>query len=46
MDLKDIGCESLDWIQLAQNRVQSRVLVGVVMNLESLLNKVFFFLLF
>jgi hypothetical protein len=33
MDLKETGCEDVDWIHLAQDRVQWWVLVNVVMSL-------------
>jgi hypothetical protein len=33
MDLKDIGCEVVDWIRLAQAMAQWRALVNAVMNL-------------
>jgi len=32
-DLMEIGCESADWICLAQDRVQLQVLLNMVMNL-------------
>jgi hypothetical protein len=32
MDLKDVGCEGMDWIELAQDRDMWRVLVKAVMN--------------
>ena len=31
MDLKEVGCDPGDWIDLAQNRVQSRAYVRAVM---------------
>jgi hypothetical protein len=34
VDLKEIGCECVNWIHLAQNRVQWRALVNTVMNLR------------
>jgi hypothetical protein len=34
MDLREIGCDGLDWIQLAQDRDQWRALVNTVMNLR------------
>ena len=34
MDLQEVGCESMDWIQLAQDRDRWRKLVAVVMNLR------------
>jgi hypothetical protein len=37
MDLIDIGCNGMDWIDLAQNRDQWRALMNTVMNLQPLL---------
>jgi hypothetical protein len=34
MDLKEIGWEGMDWINLAQDRDQWRSLVNAVMNLR------------
>jgi len=34
MDLKEVGCEGVDWIELAQDRDRWRELVNVVMNLQ------------
>jgi hypothetical protein len=34
MDLREIGWDGLDWIDLAQNREQWRALVNTVMNLR------------
>jgi len=34
IDLQDVGCESMDWIDLAQNRYRGRELVNEVMNLR------------
>jgi hypothetical protein len=34
MDLRDIGWDGMDWIDLAQNREQWRALVNTVMNLR------------
>jgi hypothetical protein len=32
MDLQEVECEGMDWIDLAQNRDKRRALVNVVMN--------------
>jgi hypothetical protein len=34
MDLREIGGDDMDWIDLAQNRDQWRALVNTVMNLR------------
>jgi hypothetical protein len=34
MDLREIECEVLDWIQLAQDRDQWRALVSTVVSLQ------------
>ena len=34
MDLQEVGCGGMDWIQLAQDRERWRVLVNVVMSLR------------
>ena len=34
MDLQDVGCWGMDWIELAQNRDRWRALVYAVMNLQ------------
>jgi hypothetical protein len=34
MDLEEIGCDGMDWIDLAQDRDQWRDLVNTVMNLR------------
>ena len=34
MDLKEMGCEVLDWIIVAQERKRWRALVNAVMNLR------------
>ena len=34
MDLKELGCEGMDWISVAQDRDRWRALVNAVMNLR------------
>jgi hypothetical protein len=34
MDLRETGCEGVDWIRLAQDRDQWRAVVNTVMNLR------------
>jgi len=34
MDLQEMGCEDMDWIDVAQNRNRWRAIVNVVMNLQ------------
>jgi hypothetical protein len=34
MDLRDIGCNVMDWIELSQDRDQWRALANTVMNLR------------
>jgi hypothetical protein len=34
MDLREIGCYGMDWIELAQDKDQWRALVNTVMNLR------------
>jgi hypothetical protein len=34
MDLQEMGCGGIDWIELAQDRARWQALVNVVMNLR------------
>jgi CRISPR/Cas system-associated protein Cas7 (RAMP superfamily) len=34
MDLREVGCESMDWIEVAQDRERWRALLTAVMNLR------------
>jgi hypothetical protein len=36
IDLRDIGLDAMDWIDLAQDKEQWRALVNMVMNLQAL----------
>jgi hypothetical protein len=36
MDLQEVGCESMDWFDVTQERDRWRALVNVVMNLRVL----------
>jgi hypothetical protein len=42
LDLREVGIDAANWIQLTRNRVQWRVLVNTVMNLRVLQRKDFF----
>jgi hypothetical protein len=34
MDLRDVGCGGMDWIELAQDRERWRALVNAVMDIQ------------
>ena len=38
MDLQEVGCEGMDWIDLARDRASWRAVVSAVMNLWTPLN--------
>ena len=42
MDLQDVGCGGMDWIELVRDRDRWRALLTVVMNLRVLKNAGYF----
>jgi hypothetical protein len=38
LDLQDVGCEGMDWIDMAQDRDRWQAFVNAVMNLQVALN--------
>jgi hypothetical protein len=36
MDLREIGCDGMDWIYMAQDRDQWRALLNMVLNIQVL----------
>jgi hypothetical protein len=38
LDLQDVGCEDMDWIDMAQDRDRWQALVNAIMNLQVALN--------
>jgi hypothetical protein len=38
MDLQEVGCGGVDWIELAQDRERWRALLAAIMNIQVTLN--------